>query len=117
MSALPPKADIRYCGPPCPLCAKSESRRYQISGIDSSARRALGDDLHNRDPLIPPANSKLTLLAVAILAATIVWAFTNVRLGKVKLVYAVAGSAHHSRRPFRRCVTEIVTAHLKAALK
>ena len=50
-------------------------------------------------------------------AATVVRAFTNLRFGKVKFVYAVAYTAHHSRRPVRRRVTEVVTAHLKTALK
>ena len=39
------------------------------------------------------ANSKLALLTLAILATTIVWAFTNPSLGKVKFVYAVADCA------------------------
>jgi hypothetical protein len=63
------------------------------------------------------ANGKLAPLTVAIPTATVVRTFTNLRFGKVKFVYAVADSAHHSRRPFRRHVTEIVTAHLKTALK
>jgi hypothetical protein len=63
------------------------------------------------------ANDKHAVLTFAILAATVIRAFTNPRLGKVKFVYAVADPAHHSRRPSRRRVTEIGTAYLETALK
>jgi hypothetical protein len=63
------------------------------------------------------ANSKLAILTFPTLAATVVRAFTNTRLGKVKFMYAIAHSAHHLHRPFRRHVAEIVAAYLKTALE
>jgi hypothetical protein len=63
------------------------------------------------------ATSELTMLTFPILAAAVVPALTNPRLGKIKFVHVVADAAHHSRRPFRRHVTEIVAACLKTALK
>ena len=86
---------------------KRTSRRRSKIRICPSASRGSGLS----------ANGKHAILTFAILAATVVRTFTNARLGKVKFVYAVANSAHHSRSPFRRRVTEIITAHLKAALK
>jgi len=108
------------------LHSKAAGSSTDGSALSPLACRPLQNGSVREIERIPPAtsrgagcsaNSKLAILTFPILAATVVRAFTNARLSEVKLVYPVARPAHHSRRPFRRHITEIITAHLKTALK
>jgi hypothetical protein len=63
------------------------------------------------------AHSKFAILTFAILPTTLVRAFTNLRLGKIKFVNVVTDCAQQSRFPFRWHVTEIGAGRSKTAFE